>query len=68
MTPTPPHPAHSVEEPPPFLRSWRRVYTAVLLYLAALIVLFYLFARAFAPPPAPPHALSWIPPRSGSPA
>jgi hypothetical protein len=36
------------EEPPPFLGSWRRIYTAVILYLIALIVLFYLFTRAFA--------------------
>lgn len=36
-----------VDEPPPFLGSWRRVYTAVVLYLAALIFVFYLFTRAF---------------------
>jgi hypothetical protein len=35
------------EEPPPFLGSWERVYAAVLIYLAALIALFYLFMRAF---------------------
>ncbi len=35
------------DEPPPFLRSWKRVYIAVLLYLAVLIFLFYLFARLF---------------------
>ena len=35
------------DEPPPFLGSWPRVYAAVLLYLAALITLFYLFTRAY---------------------
>jgi hypothetical protein len=36
------------DEPPPFLGAWRRVYLAVLLYLTGLIVLFWLFTRAFA--------------------
>ena len=35
------------EEPPPILGSWRRLYTAVLIYLAALILLFYWFTRVF---------------------
>lgn len=35
------------DEPPPFLRKWPRVYAAVLLYLAALILLFYFFTKAF---------------------
>jgi hypothetical protein len=35
------------DEPPPFLGSWRRIYVAILIYLAGLIVLFYLFMRAF---------------------
>ena len=35
------------DEPPPFLGSWRRVYTVVLIYLASLISLFYLFTRVF---------------------
>jgi hypothetical protein len=35
------------DEPPPFLGTWPRVYTAVLVYLAALIVLFYGFTRYF---------------------
>jgi hypothetical protein len=35
------------DEPPPFLRTWPRVYAAVLGWLALLIVLFYLFARAY---------------------
>jgi hypothetical protein len=36
-----------IDEPPPFLGTWRRVYTAVLLYLALLIALFGLFTRAY---------------------
>ena len=35
------------DEPPPFLGTWRRVYTAIVLYLAALIAVFYLFTRAY---------------------
>jgi hypothetical protein len=35
------------DEPPPFLGSWRRVYIAVLVYLALLIALFYAFTRVF---------------------
>ena len=35
------------EEPPPFLRTWPRVYAAVLGWLALLIILFYVFAKAF---------------------
>lgn len=27
------------DEPPPFLRTWKRVYAAVILYLAVLIAL-----------------------------
>lgn len=38
---------HLPEEPPPFLGTWRRVYAAVVLYLAFLIVLFYIFMRVF---------------------
>jgi hypothetical protein len=37
------------DEPPPFLGSWRRVYGAVVAYLALVIALFYLFSRAYAP-------------------
>jgi hypothetical protein len=36
-----------VDDPPPFLGSWRRVYAGVLLYLLLLIVLFYIFTRVF---------------------
>jgi hypothetical protein len=31
------------DEAPPFLGTWSRVYKAVLLYLGALILIFYLF-------------------------
>jgi hypothetical protein len=37
----------AADEPPPFLGSWRRVYIGVLLYLASLIGLFYIFTRVF---------------------
>ncbi|HWS90765.1 MAG TPA: hypothetical protein VN282_27595 [Pyrinomonadaceae bacterium] len=33
--------------PPPFGRSWRTLYTAVLINLAVLAALFYLFTRYF---------------------
>jgi len=35
------------DEPPPFLRTWPRVYTAVAVYLALLIALCYAFTRHF---------------------
>ncbi len=35
------------DDPPPFLGAWRRVYTAVLVYLALLIGAFYVFTRVF---------------------
>jgi hypothetical protein len=35
------------DEPPPFLRTWSRVYLAVICYLAVLIALFYCFGRSF---------------------
>ncbi len=37
-----------VDEPPPFLKTWPRVYAFVLVYLALLIVAFYIFSRFFA--------------------
>ena len=43
----PPDPREIPDEPPPFLGSWGRVYTAVIAYLAALISLCYVFTRAF---------------------
>jgi hypothetical protein len=35
------------DEPPPFLGSWRRVYIAVIVYLALIIAGFFLFTRAY---------------------
>jgi hypothetical protein len=35
------------EEGPPFGGSWRALYAVVLLWLAAQVVLFYLFTEAF---------------------
>jgi len=35
------------EEKPPLFSSWKRLYTLVLLNLVVLIVLFYLFTKAF---------------------
>jgi hypothetical protein len=35
------------EEPPPLLKTWPRLYTAVIIYLAVLIALFYCFTRTF---------------------
>ena len=37
------------DEPPPFLGTWRRVYQAVAIYLVIVIVVFWLFARSYAP-------------------
>ncbi|MCA1633361.1 MAG: hypothetical protein LC802_06465 [Acidobacteria bacterium] len=36
------------DEAPPFGRSWTMLYAVVLVNLAVLIVLFYIFTRAFA--------------------
>jgi len=36
-----------IEEPPPFLGSWKRIYVAVVIYLIAIISLFALFGKAF---------------------
>jgi hypothetical protein len=35
------------DEPPPFGGSWKTLYTVVLINLAVLTVLFYLFTRYF---------------------
>ena len=35
------------DEPPPMLGRWSRVYTVVLIYLATLIAVFWVFARTF---------------------
>lgn len=39
--------SHVTDESPPFGGSWAVLYAAVLLNLALLVVLFYLFTRAF---------------------
>jgi hypothetical protein len=39
---------HPIDEPPPVLGSWRRIYIFVLVYLAFLVLVFYIFTRAFA--------------------
>ena len=36
------------DEPPPFLRTWRNVYLAVLVYLVVIITACYWFTRALA--------------------
>ena len=44
----PPQRAKEVsDEPPPFLRTWPRLYTAVLCYLFFLIVALYVLTRIF---------------------
>lgn len=40
---------HIPDEPPPILGTWPRVYTAVLIYLAFVILAFYIFTRHYAP-------------------
>ena len=42
-----PNRAQMPDEPPPFLGTWRRIYTLVLSYLALLITVFYIFTRIF---------------------
>lgn len=44
---TDPVPEEIPDEPPPFLGSWPRVYAAVLVYLAAIILFLYAFTRAY---------------------
>lgn len=36
-----------IDELPPFLNTWRKMYAAVLINLLVLIVLFYAFTRYF---------------------
>jgi len=38
-----------LEDPPPLLGTWRRIYLVVIAWLGFLILAFYLFARRFAP-------------------
>jgi len=35
------------DEKPPFLGTWPRVYTAILIYLVAVIAAAYVFTRAY---------------------
>ena len=42
-----PEPPDVPDSPPPFLGSWRRVYVAVLIYLAGVILAAYVFTRAY---------------------
>jgi hypothetical protein len=49
--PQPPEPVHKVgiDEPPPFLGTWPRVYIFVLCYLVIVIALLFGFSLAYAP-------------------
>jgi hypothetical protein len=38
-----------IDEPPPFLGSWPRVYLAVIVWLILIIAAFYAFTRAWTP-------------------
>ncbi len=42
-----PEPRDVADEPPPFLRTWKRVYAAVLIYLAVIIAVFYVFTETY---------------------
>ena len=37
----------AADEKPPFLGTWGRVYTAILIYLALVVTASYLFTRAY---------------------
>jgi hypothetical protein len=39
-----------LDEPPPFLGTWKRVYRFVLIYLAVIIFLAWMFTKYYAPP------------------
>jgi hypothetical protein len=38
-----------VDEPPPLLGTWKRIYILVVIYLACVIGLFYWFTKSFEP-------------------
>ena len=38
------------EEKPPFFKTWRRLYLAVVVYLVFLILAFYIFTKVFSLP------------------
>jgi hypothetical protein len=42
-----PHTRDVPDEPPPFLRTWPRVYVATLIYLVFIILVCYLFTRVY---------------------
>jgi hypothetical protein len=42
-----PHTRDVPDEAPPFLGTWRRVYTATLIYLVLIIFACYLFTRFY---------------------
>ena len=42
-----PHTRDVPDEAPPFLRTWRRVYVATLIYLVSIIFVCYLFTRVY---------------------
>jgi len=44
-----PVPSQPREDPPPLLGTWRHLYVVVIGWLLLLILVFYLFARRFAP-------------------
>ena len=37
----------SEDDKPPFFRTWRRLYLSVIVYLGLLILLFYIFTKAY---------------------
>jgi len=42
-----PHTRDVPDDPPPFLRTWRRVYTATLIYLVFIIFACYVFTWVY---------------------
>jgi hypothetical protein len=40
---------HVIDEPPPFFGRWVNVYRFVLVYIAVVIALFYIFTAAYRP-------------------
>ena len=47
--PSDPPARQAPDDPPPFLKTWPRVYIAVIIYLVLLILALYLFMRIFTP-------------------
>ena len=42
-----PHTRDVPDEAPPFLGTWRRVYIAILIYLAGIISIAWIFTRSY---------------------